>query len=582
MNGLASRPARGRLDWLAIIVAIGLLAACGPVAEGARPSPTTAATTPRLAATSPAPAASPTPAPAPQATERASPPTATATGAGTTIVDYQPERPDGEALAATCWTNSLVVPSRTAWRCEAEGRSLEPCFALDSTSLVCNPNPLTGDRGVLVRLSRPLPPPDLIAEKPNSAWLLQLADGAVCTLLPGATGLVDGKRIGYWCFPPMPSESQRVVILGEPKQGALWSVEKATLTVKDGKWVAASSAVLAVQKVVRPPSAYAPYACERLAGVVAAVLGVDIRATQAPFLDPNTGQRGTGCQLNANWPGTVPGAGPEESVVRLFVGQGWREDGQYRGAGASHSATALRKADVLCLVNATWNNARGYDLNLACARDRTLGQAPGLLFRAPQQIMFPHMGTASSLRGSVGAGQIQEYLLTAFAGQTMILELRPSQPAVHLAVSGWDDDAALLPPSANATRWHGLLPTTQDYLITVAARGQAAEFTLDVIIPETLVPQAGHAATSLRQLPADQRAHYLVVGEAGQKLSLNLRLAEGQAALAVTGLEDRNDLLPASARLTSWSMALPRSQPYLIEVIPDGGPVRYSLELGLE
>jgi hypothetical protein len=563
-----------------------LLAACGTPSGPASPG-ATAARSPLANATGQV--APPTPVPTEPATApRATVPPSTSAGATTTIVDYLPERPAGEPLAAACWTNSLVVPSRAAWRCELEGRSLEPCFVLEPGSLVCSPNPLTGEKGVLVQLSQPLPRPDLIAEKPDSAWLLQLADGTACSLLPGATGLVDGKRISYTCATGATDDANKVVLLGDPKQGSTWSVEKATVAAKDGKYVATTSATLAVRTVVRAPSIYTPYACGRLAGAVGAVLGVDLKASEGSFLDPSSGEKGSGCQLSASWPGAGPVVKPAEAVGWLLSGQEWQEDPRYRNAQPGRSASAYRKGGELCLIDAGWpaegatptrNESPGYSLKLACARDRSAGTV-GLLFRAPERITFPYMGTAGTASGQIAAGQIREYVLTVFAKQTMILNLHASAPDVYLSVTGWDDDASLLRPAAGATNWYGVLPSRQDYLITVAARGQAAQFGLDVIIPEDLVVAPGGAAIALpRQLPAGQPAHYLLAAEAGQRLTVSLEASEGRARLALRGLDDGQEVVPASADAASWSGTLARRQPYLLEVTPVAGPAQYTLRV---
>ncbi len=572
--------------WLLLALAGALLAACVATGDG-RLTPTPA-TTRTLPATSQAalPTAVPT---EPPTTPRSTvPPSASALSA-TKVVDYVPERPAGEAIVAACWTNSLVVPSRAAWRCEAEGRSLEPCFVLEPGSLVCNPNPLTGERGVLVQLSQPLPRPDLIAEKMDSAWLLQLEDETVCNLLPGATGLVEGKRISYSCASGAANDANKVMLLGDPKQGATWTVERATVAAKDGKYVATASATLAVRTAVRAPSIYTPYACGRLAGAVGAVLGVDLKASEGPFLDPSSGEKGSGCQLAASWPGSVPTVRPAEAVGKLLGGQEWQEDARYRNAQPGRSASAYRKGGVLCLLDASWpaegatparNDSPGYNLKLACARDRAAGVA-GLLFSAPERITFPYMGTAGSASGQIAAGQIREYVLTVFARQTMILDLQASAPDVYLSASGWDDDTSLLRPAAGATSWYGVLPTRQDYLITVAARGQATQFGLDVIIPEDIALTPGGGASTLqRQLPAGQPAHYLLAGEASQKLTVSLEASEGRATLALRGLDDGQEIVPASAGAASWSGTLSRRQPYLLEVTPVGGPTDYTLRVG--
>jgi hypothetical protein len=100
-----------------------------------------------------------------------------------------------------CWTQSNVTQRADAWRCIIGNAISDPCFssALAYGVVVC-PTPWN-DRGVEIRLTKPLPKA-LTHSEPSSAlqpWALQLASGAHCLLASGASNVVQGKRLNYFC-----------------------------------------------------------------------------------------------------------------------------------------------------------------------------------------------------------------------------------------------------------------------------------------------------------------------------------------------------------------------------------------------
>ena len=100
-----------------------------------------------------------------------------------------------------CWTQSDVTPRADAWRCFIANTINDPCFSstLAYGVVVC-PTPWN-DQGVEIRLTRALPKP-LTHGRPSTAlqpWALQLASGAHCLLASGASSVVQGKRLNYFC-----------------------------------------------------------------------------------------------------------------------------------------------------------------------------------------------------------------------------------------------------------------------------------------------------------------------------------------------------------------------------------------------
>jgi hypothetical protein len=162
-----------------------------------------------------------------------------ATGAGgssetpTQIVKFAPAAVATTSREGRCWTNSIAAPRPDAWRCMEGSEIFDPCFeAADRKSVVCIPDPAGGDDGFGLKLTEPLPKPEITGEAAamgaGSGWLVELADGTRCRPATGARGVLEGKMITHYC--ESPPDGPNIVLLEdlsttEPQ----WMAEKATL-----------------------------------------------------------------------------------------------------------------------------------------------------------------------------------------------------------------------------------------------------------------------------------------------------------------------------------------------------------------
>jgi hypothetical protein len=477
--------------------------------------------------------------------------------------------------------------------------TLDPCFTVgDGEHVACEPDPLTGRSGILVRLTEPLPLPDLLTERPNPVWLLQLPDATVCRLAPGVTGAVGDKRITYLCGAQKAGAD--VVILGDPRPGTVWLADLAELALQDGKYAVKSAATVPLRVVVRGPLLYVPADCAGVADTLAQALGADVAQTEAPFADPLTGQAGLGCQVWGTVAGYLLQLSPGQVVTGALADQGWREEMRYRDSGPARAASAFRRADVLCLLNVAWEPAEAitcaacqpavtsprlaqglYTVALNCGRDLTLAGAAEPARRLPERIVFAPGATAASLSRSIATGQIQEYILRALAGQTMILEVTSPQKNVFLSAYG-DDGAVLLRPGANARRWLDRLPTTQDYRIKVAGRGETTDYTLSVVIPVDLKLSADARPAMVKGIvEPHETMYYLLPAAGGQQLTMTVTSPERTVLLDIVNAEDGEPLVLSAAGLTTWTAALPRSAGYILQAVSGGARAEYVLEVAI-
>jgi hypothetical protein len=103
----------------------------------------------------------------------------------------------------------------------------------------------------------------------------------------------------------------------------------------------------------------------------------------------------------------------------------------------------------------------------------------------PARIRFAPGASSAEVTGSLAANGMRHYVLRALAGQRMIVDPYATSGQVGLVISGADGQVLL---SGRVGRpggvYDGILPTTQDYLISVRADGgTGTDYTLEITIP---------------------------------------------------------------------------------------------------
>jgi polar amino acid transport system substrate-binding protein len=163
-------------------------------------------------------------------------PEATTSGAvtATEVIQYVPTAvPPGETQEGSCWTNSLAAGGREdAWRCNVGDSGIsDPCFSVpgDSSVVVCGYDPSTNNAGFGLKLTQPLPKPDVPAAAveayKNNGWLVLLDDGTYCGFMTGATFALGDERANYGCV------GGEWYILGDLQPGTVWKAKMVTITM---------------------------------------------------------------------------------------------------------------------------------------------------------------------------------------------------------------------------------------------------------------------------------------------------------------------------------------------------------------
>jgi hypothetical protein len=153
--------------------------------------------------------------------------------AATRVVTYRPAVPLERPSSGHCWTTSIATNRPGAYRCLRGNEISDPCFAVRPDMVVCDPNPALGKRGFALALTQPLPAATPLPG-PVTPWMVQLADGSVCTPFTGARTMIDRQIIAYGCAKRDGRTGENGpwtgLLEGSLTPGRVWRVRKAVYT----------------------------------------------------------------------------------------------------------------------------------------------------------------------------------------------------------------------------------------------------------------------------------------------------------------------------------------------------------------
>ncbi len=204
--------------------------------------------------------------------------------------------------------------------------------------------------------------------------------------------------------------------------------------------------------------------------------------------------------------------------------------------------------------------------------------APTPVLPNATRINFLTGATAGVVSAPIQPGQTQYYVLQAMQGQPMIVMVDSLNHDVTLSINT-QGGTSLLSASAKQTTWQGRLPTTEDYYLGIYGGATMENFTLTVQIPARIqIAQGADKAILSGQTAGGYNVDYVAYAVQGQTMSLNLNSQGNSVVLSVWGFADGQPYLRYVTEQTSFSMKLPSTQDYIIEVVPRAGAVvSYSL-----
>jgi hypothetical protein len=189
------------------------------------------------------------------------------------------------------------------------------------------------------------------------------------------------------------------------------------------------------------------------------------------------------------------------------------------------------------------------------------------------QILFTAGATTGVVEGTIQANQKLHYYLRASQGQPMITIVNSTNNDVTMSIHG-HDGTLLLPASQRQTIWQGTLSGTQNYYFTLNGGASAQTFTLSVNIPARIEFDPGTNSSRLSGRTVNGYAvTYVLRASAGQTLEATINTSPNDAALTIWGFTDGQPYARAQNGVTNFSMELPSTQDYIIDVVPQGGRI---------
>lgn len=197
--------------------------------------------------------------------------------------------------------------------------------------------------------------------------------------------------------------------------------------------------------------------------------------------------------------------------------------------------------------------------------------APGTTVPASTRIEFAAGATTGVVTGAIGPGQEAAFVLQAGQGQPMIVQLASPNSDLTLSVRT-QGGTYLLSPTELQSSWKGTLPQTEDYVLTIYGAAAAEDFSMTVeIVSRIKFAEGADSFKVSGETIAGYNVAYTVFAVKDQEMDLDLAGLNGKVALAVWGYADGQPYLRGASAKTHFSLRLPVTQDYILEVVPMAG-----------
>lgn len=154
----------------------------------------------------------------------------------TTIINYTPTLPVGTSKPGTCFSGSIATPRAGAWRCMSGNQLFDPCFSLPklTNAVICGADPSQNKGGFQLDLQSPIPSNKGLPPAPDSAWMVELQNGVVCSIFTGTQVIINGFGVVAYGCNDVNTPGTYSGLLSPFQTGPVWQVHKLTYTIRRG------------------------------------------------------------------------------------------------------------------------------------------------------------------------------------------------------------------------------------------------------------------------------------------------------------------------------------------------------------
>jgi hypothetical protein len=201
---------------------------------------------------------------------------------------------------------------------------------------------------------------------------------------------------------------------------------------------------------------------------------------------------------------------------------------------------------------------------------------PTPVLPAATRINFLADATAGVVTGMIQPSQSLFYVLNAAQGQPMIAMVDSFNHDVTMTIKTAGGTALV----TNGQNLNALLPVSEDYYITVTGGASAENFTLTIETPARISFDIGkNNAVRSGVTAGGYVVSYVIFAQQSQNMEVDLNGVGKDAALTVYGFSDGQPYIRSVTGATIFSMKLPISQDYIIDIVPQipGKEVNYTL-----
>lgn len=196
---------------------------------------------------------------------------------------------------------------------------------------------------------------------------------------------------------------------------------------------------------------------------------------------------------------------------------------------------------------------------------------------APTRVTFAAGATYASVSGTLPAHGSVSYVVNIMAGQLLdVASTSATNPLIK--ITGADNSApknVLNTPNS----FRGVVPTTQDYVITLSGSDQQIAYTLNITIPQRLTFDKDATQLNTGGAVAASDVHQYVINlGAGQLLDVEFQQGGDTIHTQIYGV-DGNVLQSGMGGGAGFRGKVPASQDYIINVVSNGAAANYKMSV---